>query len=174
MCSRNAGLCSSRRQAAWRWWWQRSVWAGRSLRPGLTCQKIRLQRQLLCIRKMTLTRGLFSNRAEQLVHYSAFRGSQSELPSLCLFALSPQTSTTTGQGHVLWESQNVAQYSSHGLTAPERREPQNQSWYFSCGIETVLVVVMRRWMSQENSIAAVFASMHDQPRLSKEEGTMWQ
>lgn len=55
---------------------RRSVWAGRRLAPGLTCQKIRLQRQLFCIRKMTLTHGLFSNRAEQLVHYGAFRGSQ--------------------------------------------------------------------------------------------------
>lgn len=38
------------------------------LRPSLTCQQIRLQRQLVCIKKMTLTRGLFPNRAEQLVH----------------------------------------------------------------------------------------------------------
>lgn len=77
MWPRNAGLRSSRvKQAVWCVWWQRRVWAGRSLRPSLTCQQIRLQRQLVCIRKMTLTRGLFSNRAEQLVHYGAFRGSQ--------------------------------------------------------------------------------------------------
>lgn len=77
-------------------WWQRSVWAGWSLRPGLTCQKIRLQRHLLCIRKMTLTRGLFSNRAEQLVHYCAFNGSQRTSFSVCLRS---ETQTWTATSH---------------------------------------------------------------------------
>lgn len=101
------------------------VWAGRRLRPGLTCQKIRLQRQLLCIRKMTLTRGLFSNRAEQLVHYSSFKGSQQTSFSLFVCA-QPKTSTRAGKRHVLWESQNVAQYGSQ--THRSRGVPEPGLW----------------------------------------------
>ena len=48
---------------------------------------------------MTLTRGLFSNRAEQLVHCSTFKRLAANFLLSCLFVLKTQTSTTTTGEH---------------------------------------------------------------------------
>lgn len=88
------------------------VWAGRRLRPGPTCRETRLQRQLLCIRKMTLTRGLFSNRAEQLVHYGTFKGSPQTSSSPCV-RVSAKKLPPRPDRHVWWGNPEM-------LEAPRR------------------------------------------------------
>lgn len=88
-------------------WWLRARLGCSEPLSWSNLPKIRLQRQLICIRKMTLTRGLFSNRAEQLVQRSRFKGCTANFLLPVCWSL---TTNLDHKGHSIFEnSQTVAQ-----------------------------------------------------------------